>query len=304
MELDAQDLKRGLKFIVGTWQVDNVVNAWSNDLAHIPAAEFKSTDGNDLSVISYTFFEDHTMVMKNAADGKEVQGTWEQTGWGEFHYTLNDFLNLQDSSFLKNAETLSMRDGEWLVFSLGFFAVAMKKTEEGTVTEEPDIGDIEMTDEEAEVTDIAGLYEVAKTMAVVGGEFDLFSKEEVAAELDRKKAAGEIDDSSYAMSMQGFGICVEFTKSHQVVQWMPVPAGVTEEQINAALESGQILDFNGEAIAMSKKPWKYLNGKYWYDTGEQRELFGEKQSSWDELKFDEEGLLEFGGMMKLRKKTE
>ena len=304
MELDAQDLKRGLKFIVGTWQVDYVVNAWSNDLAHIPAAEFKSTDGNDLSVISYTFFEDHTMVMKNAADGKEVQGTWEQTGWGEFRYTLNDFLKLQDSSFLKNAETLSMRDGEWLVFSLGFFAVAMKKTEEGTVTEEPDIGDIEMTDEEAEVTDIAGLYEVAKTMAVVGGEFDLFSKEEVAAELDRKKAAGEIDDSSYTMSMQGFGICVEFTKSHQVVQWMPVPAGVSEEQINAALESGQILDFNGEAIAMSKKPWKYLNGKYWYDTGEQRELFGEKQSSWDELKFDEEGLLEFGGMMKLRKKTE
>ena len=158
MELDAQDLKRGLKFIVGTWQVDYVVNAWSNDLAHIPAAEFKSTDGNDLSVISYTFFEDHTMVMKNAADGKEVQGTWEQTGWGEFRYTLNDFLKLQDSSFLKNAETLSMRDGEWLVFSLGFFAVAMKKTEEGTVTEEPDIGDIEMTDEEAEVTDIAGMY--------------------------------------------------------------------------------------------------------------------------------------------------
>ena len=304
MELDAQDLKRGLKFIVGTWQVDYVVNAWSNDLAHIPAAEFKSTDGNDLSVISYTFFEDHTMVMKNAADGKEVQGTWEQTGWGEFHYTLNDFLNLQDSSFLKNAETLSMRDGEWLVFSLGFLAVAMKKTEEGTVTEEPDIGDIEMTDEEVEVTDIAGVYEVAESMAVVGGEFDLFPKEAVIAELDRKKAAGEIDDSEYAMGLHAFNICVEFTKSHQVVQWMPVPAGVSEEQINAALESGQILDFNGEAIAMSKKPWKYLNRKYWYDTGEQRELFGEKQSSWDELKFDEEGLLEFGGMMKLRKKTE
>ena len=304
MELDAQDLKRGLKFIVGTWQVDYVVNAWSNDLSHIPAAEFKSTDGNDLSAISYSFFEDHTMVMKNAANGKEVQGTWEQTGWGEFHYTLNDFLDLKDSSFLKNAETLSMRDGEWLVFSLGFLAIAMKKTEEGTVTEEPDIGDMEMSDEEAEVMDIVGMYEVAKAMAVVGGAFDLFPKEAVIAELDQKKAAGEIDDSDYAMSMQAFNIMVEFTQSHKIVQWMPVPAGVTEEQIKAAMEAGQILDYNGEAVAMSKKPWKYLNGKYWYDTGEQRELFGEKQSSWDELKWDEEGLLEFGGMMKLRKKAD
>ena len=44
MTLDEQDLKRGLKFIVGVWQVDYVVNAWSNDLAHIPAKEFKSKD--------------------------------------------------------------------------------------------------------------------------------------------------------------------------------------------------------------------------------------------------------------------
>ena len=47
MELDERTLKDGLKYIVGQWQVDYLVNAWSNDLTHIPAAEFKSEDGQD-----------------------------------------------------------------------------------------------------------------------------------------------------------------------------------------------------------------------------------------------------------------
>ena len=122
MELDAQDLKRGLKFIVGTWQVDYVVNAWSNDLSHIPAAEFKSTDGNDLSAISYSFFEDHTMVMKDSATGKEEKGTWEQTEMFGFHYTLNGFLDLPQGAFLDAVEKLQLMEGTHLVFSLVFFA--------------------------------------------------------------------------------------------------------------------------------------------------------------------------------------
>ncbi|MBR5968617.1 MAG: hypothetical protein IK001_08490, partial [Lachnospiraceae bacterium] len=91
MELDEQDLKQGLKFLVGTWQVDYIVNAFSNDLAHIPATEFKSSDGTDFTSIQYEFFEDHTMVLRDASKGKEIKGTWEQTEWSEFHYTVEDF---------------------------------------------------------------------------------------------------------------------------------------------------------------------------------------------------------------------
>ena len=47
MAVDEYFLKEGLKTIVGTWQVDYIVNAFSNDLAHIPATEFKSDDGRD-----------------------------------------------------------------------------------------------------------------------------------------------------------------------------------------------------------------------------------------------------------------
>ncbi len=141
MELDEKTLNDGLKFIVGTWQVDYVVNAFSNDLKHIPASEFKSEDGRDFSAITYSFFEDHTVIMKNGSDGREESGTWEQTGWSEYHYTLNAFLDIPDSSFLKNAETLSVLDGN-LGFSIGFLAIGMKKIAEGIVTEKPDIGDL------------------------------------------------------------------------------------------------------------------------------------------------------------------
>ena len=47
---------------------------------------------------------------------------------------------------------------------------------------------------------------------------------------------------------------------------------------------------------------KSIGGKFYYDTGEHREVFGEVKSSWDEIAFDEDGLMTFmSGMAKLRK---
>ena len=64
--------------------------------------------------------------MKNSADGKEENGEWEQTGWAEYHYTLNGFIDVPEGNFRKAAETLSVYDG-CLVFSIGFLALGMKK---------------------------------------------------------------------------------------------------------------------------------------------------------------------------------
>ena len=121
MILDEQDLRSGLKFIVGKWQVDFIVNAFSNDLAHIPASEFKDKDGNDFSSVSFEFFEDHTVIMRQDSTGTEEHGTWEQTGYSEYHYTLNGFLNVPEGSFREAAEKLSVQDGA-LVFALGFLS--------------------------------------------------------------------------------------------------------------------------------------------------------------------------------------
>ncbi|MBO4366449.1 MAG: hypothetical protein J5843_02195, partial [Clostridia bacterium] len=59
MTLDEQDLREGLQRIVGTWQADYLVSLFSNDLAHIPASEFKSDDGRDFTALTFRFTEDH-----------------------------------------------------------------------------------------------------------------------------------------------------------------------------------------------------------------------------------------------------
>ena len=164
MMLDEQDLREGLRFIVGTWRVDYVVNAWSNDLAHVPAAEWKSDDGTDFSAITFEFFEDHTVRLANAASGAEHTGGWEQTGWGEYRYELGEFLALPDGAPRDNVERLSVQDGA-LVFSLGFLAVGMKKIADGEVTEPekaPDIGDIEPSE-----ADLAAAKEFGKNFAAL-----------------------------------------------------------------------------------------------------------------------------------------
>lgn len=303
MMLDEQDLREGLKFIVGKWQVDFVVNAWSNDLAHIPAAEWKSDDGNDLSAITFEFAEDHTVRLANSANGREHVGSWEQTGWGEYRYEVGEFLDLPDGAFRENVEKLSVQDGA-LVFALGFLAIALKKIADGAVTEPekaPDIGEAEPSADDLAMTDVVGRYEVAEMMSFADGDFAFHTREAVAADLDRRIAAGEADEEERADALGGFETLVEFTADHRVVTWMKLPEGVSDDEIREAVEAGEIGEVRDGMFAAGEKEWKALGGKYYYNSGEERELFGEAQSPWDELAFGDDGLLAFGGMMKLRR---
>ena len=303
MILDENDLREGLRFIVGTWQVDYVVNAFSNDLSHIPAAEFKSDDGRDFSAVTFEFLEDHTVAMRDSSSGKEEKGTWEQTGWSEYRYTLNGFIDLPDGSFRDAAEKLQVIEG-CLVFSIGFLAVGMKKIADGVVTEpekEPDVGDIPMTDADLAAKDVVGTYGVARAFTMVDGKFGLFSREEAEADLLKRKAAGEVDDDEIADYLRLFEGRTEFTDDHRVITWMKLPPNVTEDMIKEALAAGEISEVKDGYFAHGETEWKSLGGKYYYDSKEHREVFGEVKSSWDELAFDDEGLLAYGEMMKLRR---
>ncbi len=294
MELDERELRWGLKYIVGKWQADFVVSAFSDDLAHIPANEFKSEDGSDFSGISFEFFEDHTFVMKNSANGMDEPGTWEQTGAYEYRYTPKSFENFERSGFLESALTLSVQD-ERLVFALGFLAVALKKTADGVVTEKPDIGDIVPTAEDEKNTAIVGRYEVYKTLSMIGENLGLFTREEVLADLKARGAdAEEIADST-----ELFNGILEFTPDHKVTQWAPIPEGASEDDIKAALESGEIKAVKDGYFATGNQQWKSLDGKYYCDSGLGGEAMGEKVSDWEELKEDENGCIPFGGGMML-----
>ncbi len=297
MELDEYDLRYGLRYVVGKWQVDFVVSAFSNDLARIPAKEFKSEDGSDFSGITYEFFEDHTLIMSNASNGKTTAGTWEQTGSCEYTYTIGDFLDIPQSDFLKSAQTLTIQDG-FLVFGLGCLAIGLKKISDGVVTEKPDIGDIAPSEEDLAQTGIVGRYAVYKLMSMVGENFGLYTKEEVLADL---KARGESEEE-IAETMSMFETIVEFTPEHTVIQWAKLPAEVSEAEINAALEEGEIAEVRDGYYYNGTLEWKCLGGKYYYDTREEREIMGEKQSTWDEITINEDGTIPFGsGFMVLKK---
>ena len=302
MELDENTLKDGLRFIVGTWQVDYIVNAFSNDLAHIPAAEFKGEDGSTFENVTYSFFEDHPMIMKDTASGKEEHGTWEQVNMLEYRYTLGAFLKIPDSSFLDAAQKLDVIDGH-IVFSIGFLAIAMKKIEEGHITKEPDIGEREPSAEDLAMNDIVGSYEVAKAMAFADGSFEMRTKDEVLVFVEKQKAAGAMSEEDADENLRMYNIRIDFTEDHKVVQWMPLPAGVSEEQIKEAQAAGELGDIkDGYFTGGEPREWKALDGKYYYDTGEEREAFGEKLSSWDELAKDDEGLIKFmSGMVMIRR---
>ncbi len=117
-------------------------------------------------------------------------------------------------------------------------------------------------------------------------------------DLEAKKAAGEdVDDSA----LNSFTLKVEFTPDHTVDQWMKIPAGVSDEMIKEAVESGEILAARDGYFCAQRTEWKCVDGKYYYDTKQHREVFGEVQSSWDEL-VCEDGLIKFGGgSMMIRK---
>lgn len=302
MILDDRELRTGLKFIVGVWEADFVVNAFSNDLAHIPAAEFKSDDGRDMTALHFEFFEDHTAKI-SAGEG-DFSGTWEQTDLFRYRIIPDVLASEPENEFIKGVETLEVQGGENLVFALGFLAIALRKTEDGHVTEAPDIGDIEPTEEDLAMTGIVGVYSVAKAMTVVGDDFGLFSREEVEANVAELVEAGKLDDEEAAERLRPFKTGVEFTPDHRVLTWSPIPAGIPEDAVKAALEAGEIAAAKDGFFCGKALEWKAVGGKYYYNTGAHREIFDEVQSPWDELTLNGDGLLPFSSGAMLLKKDE
>ena len=319
MAISDEDLDWGMHFIVGTWQIDYLVNFFSNDLAHIPAKKFKSDDGRDFSSITFEFFEDHKLIMKEAKSGKEEEGTWEQTGSYEFHYTLNNFFNVPESETLKQAETLSITDG-MLTFTLGFLAIAMKKIAEGRITEQPDIGAMES---DPTMTDIIGDYEVAKTSYYPLGGDDFITKDEGLAILEKQKASEEVDDETYAFYksnfMMSFNKRVEFAKDGRVNLWQ-IDDGILdefkesagEEAINEAIKAGAIGVKDGYICMYEEsKEWKAVDGEYYLNTmessdndsydcddnGDEGDDSTPQKTVWKKIKFTDDGFMELCWMM-------
>jgi len=294
-------LKKGLKFIVGTWEVDFLVNPMSANLDHMPASNFKTTKGDDMSKITWEFFEDHTMKLRNGATGEEESGTWEQTtASGKYKYKCEKFFGLLPPELVETISTVEKDLEGGLVFTM-FVVVRLKKTAEGNVTggddaeeKKEDIGSIQPSAEEQKMKAIVGRWKVYKTMACINDDFGMFTVAEIRANSEKKKAAGEMSQEHYEMSLLPLGIVVEFTDDHKVNVLSPLPPGVTPEDVESEVASGEIKLVDGMVVDPdAQSEWKFVKGEYWYDSKEKVEIFGEVQSPWAKITPDSEGHMEF-----------
>lgn len=297
MELDEQDLKWGLELIVGKWKIDYLVDFWSDNLEHIPVAKYKSPDGKKYNGITFEFFEDHRLVMKDSATKKQVESTWEQTGSTQYHYALNRFFDLPEGTDAENAETLEVFDG-YLALPLGFITAGLKKTAKGKITKKPDIGDIEPSADDLKMNAIVGKYKIVKAPAMIGDDFGMHTREEALADANKRKAAGEIDDNEIWESVLSmFDNIIEFTADHQVKIYAPMPPYASKKEIDEAVASGEITIVDGMIDSGDSYEWKAVNGAYYYDSREEEEVMGEKVSPWKKLEPDSDGLITFEPFM-------
>lgn len=149
---------------------------------------------------------------------------------------------------------------------------------------------------------IIGTYKVEKFFTYLDGKADLLTKEQVASEVDKAVKAMKLDGDETGEYFEPFGYVFEFTPDGEIRCWMKIPEGTTDEEIKEAVETGEIMDAKDGMMLAEVKTWEERDGKYFYDTGEYREVCGEEQSSVDELAFDEDGLLIYGdGMFRLKK---
>ena len=89
-----------------------------------------------------------------------------------------------------------------------------------------------------------------------------------------------------------YNMIMDFLEDGRVLNLMPIPEGVSQEEIDEAVKSGEIALHDGFMMTNEENHWKTEDGKNYYDTGVQGEALGEEVSSWIELP-EVDGKIEF-----------
>lgn len=105
----------------------------------------------------------------------------------------------------------------------------------------------------------------------------------------------ETDEEAVADEMKErrafVGTVIKVCEDGKLYMLVPLPEGVTKEQVDEAVASGEIKVMDG---AMYDKPmtWEERDGELWFDTGIEGEVYGEKADTWVKP-IDEDGFFNF-----------
>ncbi len=87
----------------------------------------------------------------------------------------------------------------------------------------------------------------------------------------------------------------EFASDGSFNTKMALPEGVTMDDLDE--DEKAMLGADG-LFTISTQSWKEEGGKFLLDSGEHREVFGEVQSSWDEISQNHDGSITINGSLK------
>ncbi len=82
--------------------------------------------------------------------------------------------------------------------------------------------------------------------------------------------------------LQMLSTVLHFKDDGMIDMLIPVPEGVSKEEIDEAVAAGEIEMVDG-LMLMEQMPWKVEDGKAYYDSGEEGEFVGEAISPWHEI---------------------
>lgn len=93
-------------------------------------------------------------------------------------------------------------------------------------------------------------------------------------ESDEEAVADEIKERRKTI-----GTLIKICEDGRLYMLMPLPEGVSQEEIDKAVSAGVIKLVEG-AIAGEPMSWELRDGEFWFDTGIEGEVYGEKADSW------------------------
>ena len=105
-------------------------------------------------------------------------------------------------------------------------------------------------------------------------------------ENDEEAVADELKERKMMTAME-----IEVAADGKLYFLSPLPEGVSDEEVKAAVEAGAITLYDG-MMTDAPKAWEERDGELWYDTGIEGEVMDEKVDSWAKA-LDNDGYFNF-----------
>ena len=119
-----------------------------------------------------------------------------------------------------------------------------------------------------------GIINDADEMVYLNGEEYLSSPMPYIDETEEEAVADEMKERKQCIGTQ-----IKVCEDGNMYMLMPLPEGVSDAEVKQAVETGVIKLMDGMMVGDSHS-WEDRDGEFWYDTGIEGEIFGEKADSW------------------------